>query len=57
MGSHVEIRLLKDINEIENSVIITGSHDPLIDEIPGVITSDELETKRDICERCKYYDE
>ena len=37
MGSHVEIRLLKDINEIENSVIITGSHDPLIDEIHDII--------------------
>ncbi len=32
-------------------------YDPLIDEIPGVITSDELEAKRDICERCKYHDE
>ena len=32
-------------------------YDPLIDEIPGVITGDELEAKRDICERCKYHDE
>ena len=32
-------------------------YDPLINEIPGVITGDELEAKRDICERCKYHDE
>lgn len=32
-------------------------YDPLIDEIPGVITRDALEAKRDICERCKYHDE
>ena len=32
-------------------------YDPLIDEIPGIITEKELEAKREICERCKYHDE
>ena len=32
-------------------------YDPLIDEIPGIITEEELEAKREICERCKYHDE
>ena len=32
-------------------------YDPLIDEIPGIITEEEIEEKQDICERCKYHDE
>ena len=32
-------------------------YDPLIDDIPGVITAEEIEEKQDICERCKYHDE
>ena len=36
-GESVEIRLLKDIKEIENSLIITGSHDPLIDELSDIV--------------------
>lgn len=36
-GSEVEIRLLKDESEIENSLIITGSHDPIIDEISDIL--------------------
>lgn len=36
-GEKVEIRLLKDKNEIENSLIITGSHDPIIDEISDML--------------------
>ena len=32
-------------------------YDPLIDEIPGIITEEELEAKREICERCKYHDD
>ena len=32
-------------------------YDPLIDEIPGLITAEEIEEKQDICERCKYHDE
>lgn len=37
MGEEVEIRLLKDLSQIENSLIITGSHDPLIDELCDMI--------------------
>ena len=32
-------------------------YDPLIDEIPGIITEEEIEEKQDICKRCKYHDE
>ncbi|MDL2257754.1 molybdopterin biosynthesis protein [Eubacteriales bacterium OttesenSCG-928-K08] len=32
-GSTVRVRLLRTIEEIENALVITGSHDPLIDEI------------------------
>lgn len=37
MGEKVQIRLLKDISQIENSLIVTGSHDPLIDELSDLI--------------------
>ncbi len=36
-GESVDIRLLKDLKEIENSLIITGSHDPLIDELSDIV--------------------
>lgn len=36
-GERVEIELLRKKEEIENSLIITGSHDPLIDEISDMI--------------------
>ena len=39
-GEEVEIRLLKDLLQIENSLIITGSHDPLIDELSDMIKKD-----------------
>ncbi len=32
-GEEVEIRLNRPLSEIENTLIITGSHDPLIDEV------------------------
>ena len=32
-GEEVEIRLNKPLSEIENTLIVTGSHDPLIDEV------------------------
>ncbi len=32
-GEEVAIRLIKPLSEIENTLIITGSHDPLIDEV------------------------
>lgn len=31
--------------------------DPLTRDISGVITADEIEAKKEICERCKYHDE
>ncbi len=36
-GEKVEIRLLKKLSQIESSLIITGSHDPLIDELSDMI--------------------
>ena len=36
-GENVTVRLLKDKSEIENSLIITGSHDPIIDEISDIL--------------------
>ncbi len=37
IGDEVEIRLLKDLSQINSSLIITGSHDPLIDELCDMI--------------------
>ncbi len=37
VGEEVEIELLRNKVEIENSLIVTGSHDPLIDEIADMI--------------------
>ena len=31
-------------------------YDPLTKEIPGLITEEEIEKKRSICERCRYHD-
>ncbi len=39
-GEEVEIRLLKKLSQIENSLIITGSHDPLVDELADMIKSE-----------------
>lgn len=36
-GETVEIRLLKELSQIENSLIVTGSHDPLIDELSDML--------------------
>jgi putative molybdopterin biosynthesis protein len=36
-GSAVDVELLKDIRDIENTIVITGSHDPLIDEIADIL--------------------
>lgn len=36
-GDVVEILLLKEKAEIENALIITGSHDPLIDELADIL--------------------
>ncbi len=40
-GEEVDIRLLKPLSEIENALIITGSHDPLIDELSDMLKTDE----------------
>lgn len=36
-GEEVEIELLRDVEKIENSLIVTGSHDPVIDEIADIM--------------------
>ena len=36
-GEKVEIELLRDKSEIEKALIVTGSHDPLIDEIADIM--------------------
>lgn len=36
-GEEIRVRLLKDIEAIDNSLIITGSHDPIIDEIADML--------------------
>ncbi len=36
-GDEVEIRLLKDLSQINSSLIVTGSHDPLIDELSDML--------------------
>ena len=36
-GEQVDVRLLKPLDEIENTLIVTGSHDPLIDEIADIL--------------------
>lgn len=36
-GKEVEIELLSDINKIENVLLVTGSHDPVIDEISDIM--------------------
>lgn len=36
-GEEAEVRLLKSLDEIEKSLIITGSHDPLLDELSDMI--------------------
>ncbi len=37
VGERVTVTLLKDISEIENALIVTGSHDPMIDEIKDIM--------------------
>ena len=37
MGDEVEIELIKDLSEIEKALIVTGSHDPLIDEVADML--------------------
>lgn len=36
-GEEAEVRLLRSLEEIEKSLIITGSHDPLLDELSDMI--------------------
>lgn len=37
IGEEVEAELLRNIEDIENALIVTGSHDPLIDELSDII--------------------
>lgn len=37
IGEQVRVRLLRPVEEIENSLIVAGSHDPLIDEIADLL--------------------
>ncbi|HPS59286.1 MAG TPA: molybdopterin biosynthesis protein [Spirochaetota bacterium] len=36
-GSSVDVELLKNISDIKNTLVITGSHDPLIDEVSDIL--------------------
>lgn len=36
-GESVQIRLFKPLYELENTLVITGSHDPLIDEVADIL--------------------
>lgn len=40
-GQEVEIKLLKNFSQISNALIITGSHDPLIDELSDMIKAED----------------
>ncbi|MBQ7595986.1 MAG: molybdopterin biosynthesis protein [Clostridia bacterium] len=40
-GEQVSVRLLKPLDEIENTLIVTGSHDPLIDEIADILKKEK----------------
>ena len=39
-GTPVTVRLLKPMKEIENTLIVTGSHDPLIDELSDFLAKE-----------------
>lgn len=40
-GEEVRVRLLRPLEDIENSLIVTGSHDPLIGEIADILKRSE----------------
>ncbi|MBR3816663.1 MAG: molybdopterin biosynthesis protein [Clostridia bacterium] len=40
-GDEVEIRLLREKSQIDGALVITGSHDPLIDEAADIIAGSE----------------
>lgn len=42
-GSLVDVELLKSITDIKNTIVITGSHDPLIDEISDILRKTSFE--------------
>lgn len=37
-GAAVKVRLLRDVDQIKNTVVVTGSHDPLIDEVAELLS-------------------
>ncbi len=40
-GQEVEIRLLRPLRQINSSLIVTGSHDPLIDELSDMLKKED----------------
>lgn len=36
-GDRINVQLLRDMNEIERALVITGSHDPLVDELADIM--------------------
>lgn len=38
VGEPVNVEMIKDIDEINRTLVITGSHDPLLDEITDIMT-------------------
>lgn len=43
--------------EISDDDCYDLQYDPLVNSIEGIITAEEVEQKKEICERCKYHDE
>lgn len=41
-GTIVDVEMLKSENEIKNTLVITGSHDPLIDEISDILRKSNI---------------
>ena len=41
-GSIVDVELLKSIDDIKNTLVVTGSHDPLIDEVSDILRKDDF---------------
>ncbi len=38
-GERAEVELLRDVDEVETALIVTGSHDPMLDEIRDIMKS------------------
>jgi len=42
-GAGVRVRLLRPIRELENSIVVTGSHDPLFDELSELLRAGKID--------------